>query len=52
MISMIKKVLYEKNIASLGSNVIAAMLGLISFLLLTRSLNKIDFGDSPASGAV
>ncbi len=41
----IKKLFYEKNIASLGSNVIAAFLGLISFLLLTRSLNKIQFGD-------
>ncbi|HSH20803.1 MAG TPA: oligosaccharide flippase family protein [Draconibacterium sp.] len=41
----IKKLLYEKNIASLGSNVIAAILGLLSFLLLTRSLSKIDFGD-------
>lgn len=41
----IKKLLYEKNIASLGSNVIAAILGLLSFLLLTRSLSKTDFGD-------
>lgn len=45
MISLVKKVLYEKNIASLISNVLAAVLGLLSFLLLTRSLDKELFGE-------
>ncbi len=45
MIAIIKKVIYEKNIASLLSNVSSAFLGLLSFLLLIRSLDKILFGD-------
>lgn len=45
MNALIKKILFEKNFASLASNVSAAFLGLLSFLLLTRSLDKILFGD-------
>lgn len=45
MITLIKRVIYEKDIASLGSNVLAAFLGLLSFLILTRSLDKVLFGD-------
>jgi O-antigen/teichoic acid export membrane protein len=43
--SLIKKTLYEKNIASLISNVAVAFTGLVSFMLLTRGLSKELFGE-------
>jgi len=45
MIKLIKQLIYEKNIASLGSNVIAAILGLLGFLILIRTLDESNFGD-------
>ena len=45
MIKLIKQLIYEKNIASLGSNVIAAILGLFGFLILIRTLDESNFGD-------
>ena len=45
MIKLIKQLIYEKNIASLGSSVIAAVLGLVGFLILTRTLKQSEFGD-------
>lgn len=45
LLSLAKKVLYEKNMSSLISNVSVAAMGLISFMLLARQLEKADFGD-------
>ncbi len=41
----LKKLLFEKNIVSLTTSVIGAFLGLVSFMLLTRGLEKQLFGD-------
>ncbi|QGY45696.1 oligosaccharide flippase family protein [Maribellus comscasis] len=41
----IKRILYEKNIISLITSSIGALLGLISFMLLTRELEQKLFGD-------
>lgn len=45
MIKLIKQLIHEKNVASLGSNVGVAVFGLIGFLILTRTLDKSSFGD-------
>jgi len=45
MLSVVKKILFEKNILSLSTSVIGAILGLASFMLLTRGLEKELFGD-------
>lgn len=45
LLSVIKKVLYEKNMSSLISNVSVAAAGLASFMLLARQLDKAAFGD-------
>lgn len=45
MLSRIKKIVYEKNILSLSTSLIGAFLGLVSFILLTRSFEKEIFGD-------
>lgn len=45
MIQKLKKIGKEKNISSLLTNVVIAFLGLLSFMLLTRQLNKELFGD-------
>lgn len=41
----IKKILYEKNVLSLTTSLLGAFLGLVSFLILTRSFEKEIFGD-------
>ena len=41
---MIKNVLQNKNVLSLLTNVSIAAFGLFGFLLLSRSLNKEEFG--------
>jgi O-antigen/teichoic acid export membrane protein len=45
LVSIIKKVLFEKNMSSLLSNVSVAAAGLASFMLLARQLDKAAFGD-------
>ena len=45
MLSRIKKIVFEKNIVSLTSSVTGASLGLISFIILTRTFEKEIFGD-------
>lgn len=45
MVNKLKKITREKNISSLLANVVAAFLGLLSFMLLTRQLSKELFGD-------
>lgn len=45
MLSVLKKIIFEKNILSLSTSVIGAVLGLASFMLLTRGLSKELFGD-------
>ncbi|NNM17460.1 MAG: oligosaccharide flippase family protein [Croceitalea sp.] len=45
MINRLKKIGQEKNISSLVTNVGIAFLGLVSFMLLTRQLDKELFGD-------
>lgn len=45
MLQKIKHILKEKNISSLLTNVFVAALGLLSFMLLTRQLNKELFGE-------
>ena len=40
----LKKIIREKNISSLVTNVVTALVGLLSFMLLTRQLTKGDFG--------
>ena len=45
MISKLKKLLFEKNMLSLSTSVIGAVLGLASFMLLTRQLEQKMFGD-------
>ncbi|MCG6186911.1 oligosaccharide flippase family protein [Maribellus maritimus] len=45
MLSVLKKIIYEKNVLSLSTSVIGAILGLASFMLLTRGLEKELFGD-------
>jgi O-antigen/teichoic acid export membrane protein len=45
MISKVLKLAREKNILSLSTSLIVAALGLISFMVLTRSLSKELFGD-------
>ena len=44
MKNLIRKILRENNFLSLSGNVIFAVFGLVSFLLLSRSLSKYDFG--------
>lgn len=41
---LLKKIMYEKNVLSLTTSVLVAFLGLVSFLLLTRGLDKKLFG--------
>ena len=43
--AVIKKVLFEKNMSALISNVSVAATGLASFMLLARQLDKEAFGD-------
>ncbi|MBV6653674.1 MAG: oligosaccharide flippase family protein [Mameliella sp.] len=43
--AIIKKVLFEKNMSALISNVSVAATGLASFMLLARQLDKEAFGD-------
>ena len=45
MINRVKKILREKNVSSLMTNMVIAALGLASFMLLTRQLPKEIFGD-------
>ncbi len=45
MLQKLNKIRKEKNIASLTANVTVAFLGLVSFMLLTRQLSKVHFGD-------
>jgi O-antigen/teichoic acid export membrane protein len=45
MISKFLKLAREKNILSLSTSMVVAALGLISFMILTRSLGKELFGD-------
>ena len=45
MKSKVLKIIKEKNFLSLSTSLIAASLGLISFMILTRSLEKELFGD-------
>lgn len=45
MLNKIKKIVYEKNFLSLSTSLIGAFLGLLSFVILTRSFEKEIFGD-------
>lgn len=45
MLKRFKKIIYEKNVLSLATSILVAALGLLSFLLLTRGLEKKLFGD-------
>jgi O-antigen/teichoic acid export membrane protein len=45
MLSKFKKIIYEKNILSLSTSLLGAFLGLVSFILLTRTFEKEIFGD-------
>lgn len=45
LLSVFKKILYEKNMSSLISNISVAATGLASFMLLARQLDKAVFGD-------
>ena len=45
MIQKLKKLKGEKNLSSLMANLVTAVLGLISFMLLTRQLSTERFGD-------
>ncbi|MCF8380744.1 MAG: hypothetical protein K9H49_14315 [Bacteroidales bacterium] len=45
MKNIFKKILREKNIQSLGTNVFVAAVNLATFLLLVRSLTKEEFGE-------
>jgi O-antigen/teichoic acid export membrane protein len=45
MIGSISRIIREKNILSLITSLLTAFLGLVSFMLLTRSLEKSLFGD-------
>ncbi|MEN1784061.1 MAG: oligosaccharide flippase family protein [Bacteroidota bacterium] len=44
MIKKLKTLLREKNMSSLMGNVTVAAMGLLSFMLLSRQLTKVDFG--------
>lgn len=44
MIGKLKKIFLERNILSLGGNLMFATLGFVSFLILARSMSKADFG--------
>ena len=44
MKNLIKKILKENNFLSLSGNLIFAAFGFVAFLILTRSLNKFEFG--------
>lgn len=45
MLAKLKKIGKEKNLASLISNLSVAFTGLLSFMMLTRQLEKEQFGD-------
>ncbi len=45
MWTAIKKISKEKNLSSLLTNLVIAFFGLVSFMLLTRQLPKVQFGD-------
>ncbi len=45
MLGKLKNISKEKNLSSLMANVSVAFLGLVSFMLLTRQLNKELFGE-------
>ncbi len=45
MVHLIKKLVKENNFLSLIGNMSFSVFGLLSFILLTRSLTKSDFGD-------
>ncbi len=45
MNNSIRKIVSEKNVLSLLTSGTGAFLGLISFLILTRTLDKVTFGD-------
>lgn len=45
MIHYLKRIVKENNFLSLAGNLSFSVFGLLSFIILTRSLNKSDFGD-------
>lgn len=45
MIQFLNKIVKENNFLSLAGNLSFSVFGLLSFIILTRSLNKSDFGD-------
>lgn len=45
MLHFIKNLVKENNFLSLAGNLSFSVFGLLSFIILTRSLNKSDFGD-------
>jgi O-antigen/teichoic acid export membrane protein len=45
MLKSLRKIIFEKNFVSLFTSLITAGIGLVSFLLLTRGLEKELFGD-------
>jgi O-antigen/teichoic acid export membrane protein len=45
MFQRFQKIFREKNVLSLSTSLIAAALGLVSFMILARSLEKQQFGD-------
>ena len=45
MLGKLKNIGKEKNLSSLMANVSVAFMGLVSFMLLTRQLNKELFGE-------
>ena len=44
MLKKLKAIALERNMLSLSGNVLFAVLGFISFLILTRTMSKADFG--------
>lgn len=45
MVKSLSKIVREKNVLALATSLLSASLGLVSFMLLTRSLEKSLFGD-------
>ncbi|MBW8331768.1 MAG: oligosaccharide flippase family protein [Prolixibacteraceae bacterium] len=45
MIPFLKKIVKENNFLSLAGNLSFSVIGILSFIILTRSLGKSDFGD-------
>ncbi len=44
MISKIKNIIFKQDFLSFSGNLIYAILGFVSFLILTRSFNQVNFG--------